>query len=386
MRRCGRLKVEHKVTQLPTQQKAIPIYDPIPEIETLWDEINEAIQRVLRSGQFIGGPEVQAFEQEIADYLGVKHAVSLNSGTDALIIGLRALGIGPGDEVITTPFSFFATAEAISNVGATPVFVDVEELSFNINPALIEDAITPRTKAILPVHLFGQPCDMEQIMDIASRHNLRVIEDCAQAFGARYQGKKIGAIGDVGAFSFYPTKNLGAYGDGGLIATNNNAVYETAQLLRNHGSKSRYQNEVLGYNSRLDAIQAAILRVKLPYINTWNEQRRDGAREYGNILKSRPNIVTPEVTEGHVFNLYTIQINNGKRDKVQRILASRGFSASRYYPLPLNYLPMYKEVGKLTRVSTILAEQVLSLPLWPKMPRDVQMRVTEALCDALNTP
>jgi dTDP-4-amino-4,6-dideoxygalactose transaminase len=266
--------------------REIPILDLRPQYESLKDEMHAAITRVLESGAFIMGPDVAAFEQEAAAYLGVKHAIGLNSGTDALFIALRALGIGPGDEVITTPFTFFATAEAISHVGATPVFVDANEQTFNIDPDLIEAKITERTKAIIPVHLYGRPSDMGKIMAIANKHNLKVIEDCAQSFGATYQaqcnrcdgscdssqhhGKQTGTIGHVGAYSFFPSKNLGAYGDGGMIATNDDGIAEQARMLRVHGSRKKYYNEVVGYNSRLDTIQAAILRVKLPYVDAWN--------------------------------------------------------------------------------------------------------------------
>ena len=224
----------------------IPVLDLSPQYESLKAELREAIERVLESGQFILGPEVKAFEEEVAGYLGVKHAVGVNSGTDALFISLRALGIGPGDEVITTPFTFFATAEAISHVGATPVFVDVEEHTFNIDPSLIEQRITDRTRAILPVHLFGRPAQMDRIMALAHKHGLKVIEDCAQSFGARYGGKQTGTIGDAGAYSFFPSKNLGACGDGGLIATDDDALAETARMLRAHGAKKKHHNEMVG--------------------------------------------------------------------------------------------------------------------------------------------
>jgi dTDP-4-amino-4,6-dideoxygalactose transaminase len=250
--------------------RPIPVYDPLPEVEALWEELQAAALRVLRSGRYILGPEVEAFEEEVAAYLGVKHAIGANSGTDALVIALRALGVGPGDEVITTPFTFFATAEAISLVGATPVFVDIDPRTFNINPDLIPSAITPRTKAILPVHLYGLPAEMDPILEIARSHGLKVLEDCAQAFGATYKGKKVGTLGDAGAFSFFPTKNLGGFGDGGLIATNSDEVAERARMLRAHGSRRKYYNEAIGYNSRLDALQAALLRVKLPRVDAWN--------------------------------------------------------------------------------------------------------------------
>ncbi|HSM83265.1 MAG TPA: DegT/DnrJ/EryC1/StrS family aminotransferase, partial [Nodosilinea sp.] len=296
----------------------IPILDLKPQYQTIKADIQAAIDQVLESGQFILGPTVQAFETAAAEYLGVKHAIGVNSGTDALVISLRALGIGPGDEVITTPFSFFATAESISIVGAKPVFVDVQAESFNLNPALIEAAITPQTRAIMPVHLYGNPAAMAEIMALADRHGLAVIEDCAQAFGAVYKGdcagchqrcdpawrqpllgKPVGSIGAIGAFSFFPTKNLGAYGDGGLVVTNDDGLAELTGMLRNHGSKQRYHNEMLGYNSRLDAIQAAILGVKLRYIDGWNQQRRQVAATYNQLLADSPGVITPTITDGH---------------------------------------------------------------------------------------
>src|SRR5690606_19924572 len=264
--------------------------------------------RILKSGQFILGGDVRAFEAEIAAYLGVKHAIGVNSGTDALLIGLRALGVGPGDEVITTPFTFFATAEVISLLGATPVFVDIDPESFNIDPDLIEEKITARTKAIIPVHLYGRAAEMEKIMAIARKHGLKVVEDVAQAMGGEAQGKKLGSIGDVGAFSFFPTKNLGAYGDGGLITTDNDELAELAKMLRAHGSRKKYYNEVLGYNSRLDTLQAAILRVKLPHIDAWNKRRFEAAVRYSDLLADVPHVVTPSLVEGHVFHQYTIRI------------------------------------------------------------------------------
>ena len=237
--------------------KAIPVYDPLPEVEALWPELEEAFRRVMHSGQYILGPEVEAFEQEVAAYLGVKYAIGVNSGTDALVIALRALGVGPGDEVITTPFTFFATAEAISAVGATPVFVDIDPKTFNINPDLIAPAITPRTKAILPVHLYGLPADMDTILEIARSHGLKVLEDCAQAFGATYKGRKVGTLGDAGAFSFFPTKNLGGYGDGGLIATNSASSGSPRKLMATPSPVSRMMRS-FGAMSRMDSAISAL--------------------------------------------------------------------------------------------------------------------------------
>jgi dTDP-4-amino-4,6-dideoxygalactose transaminase len=358
----------------------IPILDLTPEIELLWDDLNTAIQRVLRSGQFIGGPEVEAFEREAADYLGTTHGIGVNSGTDALVIGLRALGIGPGDEVITTPFSFFATAESISNVGATPVFVDIDEASFNLDPTLIAAAITPRTKAILPVHLYGRPCEMDAILDIAERHRLKVIEDCAQSFGARYGGRQTGTLGHVGAYSFFPTKNLGGFGDGGLIATDDDDAALLARKLRSHGSMKKYQNEMLGYNSRLDALQAALLRLKLPQVDAWNEGRRRAAHAYDSELHRVQGIHAPEIVDGHVFHQYTIRTPN--RDPVHRALEGKGVGTMVYYPTPQDRLPVYRRGGTCS-TSDRAAGQVLSLPIGPHLPRDQIQHVATTIAAAL---
>ena len=360
----------------------IPIYDPRPEIEALRPEIEAAIRRVLDSGRFILGPEVEAFEEEVADYLGVRHAVGLNSGTDALVIGLRALGVGPGDEVITTPFTFFATAEAISLVGAKPVFVDIDPRTFNIDPALVPAAITERTKAIVPVHLYGQAADMDPILTIAKEHDLKVLEDTAQAFGGAYRGRKLGAIGDAGAFSFFPTKNLGGFGDGGLLATNDDGVAEAARMLRAHGAKRKYQNEVLGYNSRLDALQAAILRVKLRHIDAFNEARRDLARAYTSPLAELEGVTPPyEAPYGvHVYHQYTVRIAGSRRDAVAAGLAERGVGTMVYYPTPVHRLPVYDQPAGCCPMAEAAAAEVLSLPMGPRLGRRaVEERVLPAL-------
>jgi len=363
----------------------IPLLDLTPEIEALWDELLKAIQGVLKSGQFILGPNVKAFEEEVAQYLGVKHAIGVNSGTDALVIALRALGIGPGDEVITTPFTFFATAEAISHVGATPVFVDIDPQTFNINPELIEPAITPRTKAILPVHLYGQAADMDPIMELAEKYNLKVIEDTAQAFGGEYKGRKLGTIGDAGCFSFFPSKNLGAFGDGGLIATNNDEIAEMARMLRVHGARQKYYNEIIGYNSRLDEIQAAILRVKLPHIDEWNEARRQAAKRYNELLKDVPGIRTPyEVPYAkHVYHQYTIRVMNGKRDNVKQFLADEGIGTMIYYPVPVHKLPVYANSNCHLPEAERAAGEVLSMPIWPEIAEETQIHIARGLEEAL---
>jgi dTDP-4-amino-4,6-dideoxygalactose transaminase len=353
----------------------IPILDLKPQYDSIKDEIREAIDRVLESGNFIMGEDVKLFEREVAEYLGVKHAIAVNSGTDALVIGLKALGIGEGDEVITTPFSFFATAESISNVGAKPVFADIDPNSFNIDPEVIKTKITSRTKAIMPVHLYGQPAAMDEIMNVANTHGLKVIEDCAQSFGARSPfgrgEKQTGTIGDVGAYSFFPSKNLGAYGDGGLIVTDNDEVAEIAGMLRVHGAKKKYHNEILGYNSRLDTLQAAILRVKLKYIETWNQARWKVAKTYNELLADTPDIITPQLVDGHVFHQYTIRITNGKRDEVKEYLESQGISTMIYYPIPQDKLPVYQGQYPKNSVSDLLATQVLSLPIWAELKREI---------------
>lgn len=367
-----------------TLPKTIPVLDLTPEIEELWDELNAAFQRVMRSGQFIMGPEVTAFENEVADYLGVEHAIGVNSGTDALIIALRALDIGPNDEVITTPFSFFATAESISNVGATPVFVDIDETTYNIDPNLIEAAITPTTKAIMPVHLYGRPADMDAITAIAQQHGLKVIEDCAQSFGARYHGKThTGTIGHLGAYSFFPSKNLGAFGDGGLVATNDDTVAERARMLRAHGSKKKYHNEILGYNSRLDALQAALLRVKLPHVDDWNAKRVEVARRYNDLFRGVETLVTPELSKGHVFHQYTVRLTAADRDAVHDRLAQAGVGTMVYYPVPQDQLPVYAGAYAALPRTSLLARQVLSLPIGPHLTSQDQERVVRALKHSL---
>ncbi len=359
----------------------IPIYDPRPEVEALWDELHEAIDRVLRSGRFILGPEVEAFEQEVAEYLGARYAVGVNSGTDALVIALRALGIGPGDEVITTPFTFFATAEAISMVGAEPVFVDIDPATYNLDPSLIPQAITPRTKAILPVHLYGHAADMDPILEMAQEHGLKVIEDVAQAFGGEYKGRKLGSLGDAGAFSFFPTKNLGGFGDGGLIATNAPQVAEMARMLRAHGARKKYHNEMLGYNSRLDALQAAMLRVKLRHIDEWNERRRAVAARYNEALASVEGLAPPTEADYayHVYHQYTVRVKHGRRDALRQHLAEAGIGTMVYYPVPVHRLPVYDwPEGSLPQAEAA-AEEVVALPMGAWLKEQALSAILERL-------
>lgn len=368
-------------------KSTIPVLDLKPEMDELWSQLQDAIGDVLRSGQFIMGPQVKEFESEVAAYLGVDYAVAMNSGTDALFIALRALGIGPNDEVITTSFTFFATAEAISHVGATPVFVDIDPKTLNLSVDQLEAAITSKTKAIIPVHLFGLACDMDGVLRVAKKYNLRVIEDVAQAFGGSFQGKKLGTIGDVGTYSFFPSKNLGAYGDGGMLVTNDANVAATARMLRSHGSHKKYHNEAVGYNSRLDEIQAAILRVKLPHLEQANHLRREVAARYKSLLADVPLIECPGETADshHVYHQYTVRIKSGQRDNVQAALAQQGISTMIYYPVPVHKLPVYQGIyGHLPHTERAALE-VLSLPIWPQMGIESQKIVVNALKVALDS-
>ena len=353
---------------MTTELKQIPILNLAEEIDERWDEFNQAFQEVLRSGQFIMGPMVRAFEQEVAAYLGTQFALGVNSGTDALVIGLRALGIGEGDEVLTTPFSFFATAESISILGAKPVFVDIDEDTFNLDPAQLEAHLTERTRAIMPVHLYGNPAPMDEILAFASKHDLHVIEDCAQSFGARHEsGQMTGTMGKIGAYSFFPTKNLGAFGDGGLIVTDDEELATTCDKLRRHGSLKKYRNEILGYNSRLDAMQAAMLRVRLPHIEAYNAGRNRVAACYNEKLAGLSGIITPRPFQGHVFHQYTIRVLGGLRDELKAFLGEHGISTMIYYPVPQDQLPVYKQTYTSCSRSATLAQEVLSLPIWPTL-------------------
>jgi len=360
----------------------IPILDLRDEIALLWDELNAGIQDVLQSGQFIMGQPVRDFETEVAAYLGAKHAIAVNSGTDAILIALRALGIGAGDEVLTTAFTFFASVEGISLLGATPVFVDIDPTTFNLDVDKLEAAITERTRAILPVHLFGQPAALEPLLALAQRHNLFVLEDCAQAFGACYHSRCVGTLGDAGAFSFFPTKNLGAYGDAGLITTDDERLAEVAGMLRLHGSKKKYHNELLGYNSRLDTLQAAILRVKLPHVNDWNDRRRAAAARYEALLADLPGLICPAQAaedSDHVYHQYTVRITGACRDAVQQKLKAQGISTMIYYPVPVHQLPVYADRHGMLPVTEQMAAEVLSLPIWPHITPEQQERVAHAL-------
>jgi dTDP-4-amino-4,6-dideoxygalactose transaminase len=363
------------------------VLDLSPEIEMLWDELNAAFQDVLRSGHFIMGEQVGRFEAQAAEYLGVKHVIGMNSGTDALVIGLRALGVGQGDEVITTPFSFFATAEAASIIGAIPVFVDIDPLTFNLDVGQVEAAITARTKAIIPVHLYGQSADLDPLMGLAEQHGLKVLEDVAQAFSGQYKGRNLGTIGHAAAFSFFPSKNLGAFGDAGMFTTDDDAVAQTARMLRVHGSLKKYHNEVVGYNSRMDTIQAALLSVKLPHVDAFSAGRRAAAECYNGLLADVPGVVTPcEMPYAkHVYHQYTVRILNGRRDRVQKALSEAGIATMVYYPVPIHKLPIYAHLGYELPEAERAAGEVLSLPIWPTIGAEVQARVVEAVSEKIKT-
>lgn len=355
----------------------IPMVDLKDQYLEIKDEIDKGILDALEKCQFILGPNVAAFEEEAAAYLGVKHAIAVASGTDALHLALLAAGIGPGDEVITTPFTFIATAEAIRYVGAVPVYVDIDPDTFNIDPVKLESAITDATKAVLPVHLFGQPADMVVIAEICSRKGIMIIEDCAQSFGASIGDRMTGTIGAIGCFSFFPSKNLGCYGDGGMITTNSGELADNIRVLRNHGSRVRYHHEVIGYNSRLDEIQAVILRAKLKRISSYNEGRRRVARLYTSMLKETPVKCPVEDGKGvHVYHQYTILTEN--RETIMDALSAAGIASAIYYPIPLHRQPVfaaeYKDVD--LPVSEYTAANCLSLPIFPEM---TEAQVTEVV-------
>ena len=359
----------------------IPIVDLGAQFKAIENEIKEKINEIIGSTRFILGPNLDALEKEVASYHGIPYGVGLASGTDALHLSLRALGIGRGDEVITTPFTFIATAEAISYTGAKPIFVDIDPLTFNIDPSWVEERITEKTKAILPVHLFGHPADMDSILSLAKNYKLKVIEDSAQAFGAEYKGKKVGTFGDTGCFSFYPSKNLGCYGDGGMLITNNEDISERAKSLRNHGSMKLYYHSEIGFNSRLDEIQAGILRIKLKRIDEYNRKRRDKALIYRERLKGLPLILPEETPERyHVYNQYTIRTK--KRDLIRNALKDKSIASVIYYPLPLHLQEVYAGLGYKEGdfpESEEASKEVLSLPIYPELTEEQIEEVCEVI-------
>lgn len=361
----------------------IPILDLTRQYHSIKSEIDAAIASVLEGGHFINGQNVATLEDEIAAYTGTRFAVGLNSGTDALHLALRALDIGAGDEVITSPFTFVATSEAIGMVGATPVFVDIDPRTFNIDARKIEEAITKRTQAILPVHLYGNPAPMPEIIGIAARHGLAVVEDCAQAIGATIGGVRVGSFGDAGAFSFFPSKNLGAYGDGGMLTTSRSDIADRVRSLRAHGGRVKYHHEELGVNSRLDELQAAILRVKFAHLEQWIARRREHAHAYSKALTRQ--IRVPHETTGsmHVYHQYTLRVDD--RDALQKSLADSGVDTIVYYPLPLHLQPVHDTLGYRPgefEHAEAAAREVLSLPMYPELDAGERDTVIGALLRA----
>lgn len=366
----------------------VPLLDLSRQFEKLKDDLNSSVLKVVEHGKFILGPEVKELEIKLAELCTVKHALGVASGTDALLLALFATGVGPGDEVITTDFSFFASAGVIVRLGAVPVFVDIEADSYNIDPDLIEAAITDKTKAIVPVHLYGQVADMDPIMEIAKRHNLKVIEDAAQAIGAEYKGKKAGSIGDYGCFSFYPSKNLGAGGDGGLIVCNNDDDADLLTILRNHGAKPKYYHKIVGFNSRLATIQAAMLLVKLPCLQEWSEKRNEHAKIYDKAFESISEILRPKVMDYstlHIYNQYSICVPD--REKVINHLKEAKIGFDIYYPVPFHKQECFGYLNYAANdlpVTNRIADTIFSIPIFPELTSLEQQEVIDTVIKAVS--
>lgn len=368
----------------------VPFLDLKQQYEALKPEILSAVERVFDTTQFVLGKEVQAFEEEFAAYCGAKYGIAVNSGTSALHMALLAAGIGPGDEVITVPHTFVATVAAICYTGATPVFVDIEEDSYCMDPTKLEAAITARTKAIVPVHLYGQAADMDPILAIARAHNIAVLEDAAQAHGAEYRGRRCGSLADFAAFSFYPGKNLGAYGEGGIVLTDNEEITRKVRMLRDWGQEKKYHHEMLGFNARMDGVQGAILRVKLRRLDEWTEARRARAKQYDELLAGLPAVITPKVAENrkHVYHIYCVRVRN--RDSLMQYLKEREIHSGIHYPFAVHTLPGYRFLGYKEGefpVAETVASQVVSLPMYPEMTEAMVTEVCQAVRDwAVNQP
>ena len=363
----------------------IPFLELKSQYASIKEEIDAAIRNTINQGQFILGQNVEAFEEEFARYCGVKYCVGVSSGTSALFLGLVACGIGEGDEVITTTYTFIATALAISYTGAKPVFVDIDPETYNIDVSQIEEKITSRTKAIIPVHLYGQPADMDPLTKLAQRYGLKVIEDACEAHGAEYRGRKTGSLGDCGCFSFYPTKNLGAYGDGGAVVTDDSKIAGKIASLRNYGQHERYYHDLIGFNARLDEIQAAILRVKLCHLDDWNERRRRNANSYNEMLKGAAIVLPKEANyTKHVYYLYVIRAKN--REDLQVHLSREGIMTLIHFPIPIHLQKAYESLqyrrGDFP-VAEECADEVLSLPIYPEMKREWIERIANAILSFL---
>lgn len=366
---------------MTSKETKIPLVDLHAQYLSIKDEIDAAIQRVIKISEFIGGEEVNKFEEEFASFCEAQACVGVGNGTDALYLTMRAMGIGPRDEVITAAHTFIATAEAVTMTGATPVFVDIKENTMLMDPNLIEPAITPRTKAIIAVHLYGQPCNMDRIKEIARKHGLKVIEDAAQAHGARWNGKRVGSLGDAACFSFYPGKNLGAYGDGGAVVSQNRELVQKIRMLANHGRKEKYIHEMCGVNSRLDGLQAAILRVKLKHLDEWNEKRRRNAEKYLHALTGIGfGLPVVEQIAQPVWHLFVVQ--TPKRDSIITRLKSCGVETGIHYPVPLHLQPAYQNLFRRSLrlpVSEKAAERLLTLPMYPEMSESSISKIIELI-------
>ncbi|MCS7048544.1 MAG: DegT/DnrJ/EryC1/StrS family aminotransferase [Verrucomicrobiae bacterium] len=348
----------------------VPLLDLKAQYATIREEVRKALDEVCESQHFILGPEVEKLEQNVAAYSGCAHGIGVSSGTDALLVALMAIEVKPGDEVITTPYSFFATAGVIARLGARPVFVDIEPKTYNINPALIERAITSRTRAIIPVHLFGQCADMDSILDVARRHQLPVIEDAAQAIGAQYDGKRAGSMGTVGCFSFFPSKNLGGFGDGGMVVTNDATLAERVRVLRVHGSKPKYYHQLVGGNFRLDALQAAVLNVKFKYLDAWTAGRQRNAAFYDRAFADLP-LQRPAAVRHHIYNQYIIRTK--RRDELQAFLKAAGIGTEIYYPVPLHLQKCFADLGYRQGdfpEAEAAARETLALPIYPELKEE----------------
>lgn len=365
----------------------VPFLDLKAQYQSIKLEINNAIQQVLDSCAFAGGPFVQAFEKQFSEFCGCDHCIGVGSGTEALWLALLALGVGPGDEVITVPNTFIATAEAISFCGAAPVFVDIDERTYTMNPERIEAAITSRTKAIIPVHIFGQTADMDPITEIARKHGLYVIEDACQAHGAQYKGKPAGSMGDAGCFSFYPGKNLGAYGEAGAVTTNNAPLAEKIAMLRDHGQSKKYYHDKIGWNARMDGMQGAVLSVKLNYLPAWNRARRENAAIYNNLLSGIHGLILPYEADDitHVYHVYAIR--TWQRDALLKYLTDEGIYCGIHYPVPVHLQEAYSKSGienNGLKVSERVASELLSLPMFPELTDEQQERVKDKIKEFLS--
>ena len=377
-----------EVAPVSVERKAqpVPLLDLKAQYAGLRDELREALDRVAESQHFILGPEVEALEREVADYSQCEYGIGVSSGSDALLVTLMAIGLKPGDEVITTPYTFFATAGAVSRLGGRPIFVDIDPVTYNINPAAIESAVTERTRAIIPVHLYGQMAEMDQIMEVARRHNLYVIEDAAQAIGSEYKGRRAGSIGHFGCFSFFPSKNLGGFGDGGMVTANDAELADRVKLLRNHGYRPKYYNKVVGGNFRLDAIQAAVLRVKLKYLDQWTEARQRNAARYRDLFAEADlsSVVLPAEAPDrrHIYNQFVIRAE--RRDELMAFLKGRKIGTEIYYPVPMHLQECFADLGHYAGEfleSERAADETLALPIYPELTEEMMTTVVVAVSD-----